>query len=163
MKAAANSSVLIALSAIGKLDLLASLFPEGILVPPAVWREVVEMGRGRPGAAEVSSAGWIQVRRIENEGMASVLRSQLDAGEAEAIVLAVESKPDVILLDERDARRVAAGLGIPFIGTVGILVEARKRGKIASLREALDALTSKAGFRLRTDVMLGALKATGEQ
>ena len=54
MKVVADASVLIGLSSIQKLDMLHERFPEGVLVPPAVWKEVVEEGGGRPGAREVA-------------------------------------------------------------------------------------------------------------
>lgn len=53
MKAVSNSSVLISLSIIGQLDLLHKRFPAGILVPAAVWHEVVESAEGRSGAKQV--------------------------------------------------------------------------------------------------------------
>jgi len=61
--AVSNSSPLIHLAAIGGSGLLREFFNE-ILVPPAVWREVVDEGRGRPGAAEVeltAQEGWLRV------------------------------------------------------------------------------------------------------
>jgi len=63
MKAVADSSVLISLSAIGQHTLLLRRFPSGILIPKAVWQEVVESGQGRSGAGEIACmkntlAGW---------------------------------------------------------------------------------------------------------
>ena len=54
MTVVANASVLISLSSIGRLTLLHERFPGGVLIPPAVWREVVEQGGERPGAREVA-------------------------------------------------------------------------------------------------------------
>jgi predicted nucleic acid-binding protein len=162
MKAVSNSSPLIAFSAIDRLDLLNSFFKDGILIPSAVWDEVVEKGGNRPGSTAISSAKWIKVIKIRNEGMAAVLRAQLDSGEAESIVLAIETKPDVLILDERDARRAAKQLGLSVIGTLGILVEAKRRGEINSLRSMIDDLNSKISFRMGKDVLLAALKAVGE-
>lgn len=56
MKVISNSSILIGLSAIGRLELLHRRFPEGVIVPGAVWQEVVETGRGRTGAKQVATA-----------------------------------------------------------------------------------------------------------
>jgi predicted nucleic acid-binding protein len=64
-----NSSPLISLSAIQRLDLLRDFFGT-VVVPPAVWREVVEEGQGRAGAAEVetaSSEGWVRVETFSND------------------------------------------------------------------------------------------------
>lgn len=57
MKAVSNSSVLIALSGIGRLELLHHRFTEGVIIPDAAWREVVETGHGRVGAKQMANAG----------------------------------------------------------------------------------------------------------
>ena len=88
MKAVADSSVLIALSSIKLLRVLSQRFPAGVLVPPAVWAEVVETGKGQPGAEAVASASWITVREVADKAFVGLLHGQLDAGEAEAIALA---------------------------------------------------------------------------
>jgi predicted nucleic acid-binding protein len=59
VKAVCNSSVLIGLSSIQRLELLSRRFDEGIWIPEAVWREVVVAGKDRPGADAVSAARWI--------------------------------------------------------------------------------------------------------
>jgi len=95
----ADTSVLISLSAIGKLGLIQDRFPGGILIPPAVWKEVVEQGKERPGAHQVATSNWIEVHDIRRQDIAKLLKQELDEGEAEAIVLADEVKAEVILLD----------------------------------------------------------------
>jgi len=85
LRAVTNSSVLIALSKIGQLSVLSQRFPDGVLLPQAVWQEVVGTGAGQPGAQEVASASWLTVRKVANESLVSLLRMELDAGEAEAI------------------------------------------------------------------------------
>ncbi len=76
-----DSSPLIHLSQIGHLNLLRELFSE-VLIPPAVYREVVLEGRGRPGSREVKEASWIRVVKIRDERLKRVLQLQLDEGEA---------------------------------------------------------------------------------
>ncbi|MFN3929969.1 MAG: DUF3368 domain-containing protein, partial [Thermoflexus sp.] len=127
MKAVANSSVLIALSTIGQLALLPRRFSAGVLVPRAVWREVVETGKGQPGSAEIASAAWLIVREVQDTSLVSLLRAELDEGEAEAIALARQEQVSVILLDEKDARRVAQRLNLQVLGTAGILIWRRSR------------------------------------
>ena len=122
MKVISSASVLIGLSSIGMLLLLRERFPEGILVPEAVWREVVDEGAERPGAREVSAANWIKVQKVKDKRMVGLLRAELDEGEAEAIALANEVGADVVLLDERDARRAAMRMGRMVLGIVGILL-----------------------------------------
>lgn len=82
MKAIANSSVLIALGTVGQLGLLSRRFPGGILVPEAVWREVVETGKGQPGSAEIACASWFTVGILiwaKRVGAIPSLKEQLDA------------------------------------------------------------------------------------
>lgn len=162
MKTVSNSSVLISLSTIGRLFLLTKRFPDGIIVPEAVWTEVVEAGSGRPGSVEVSSAKWISVRESADRSLVNLLRTELDQGEAEAIALAHEVKANVVLLDERDARNAASKLGIRVLGTVGILVWGKKAGLIESLRTEMDLLENKAKFRLRQQLRARALSEVGE-
>lgn len=162
MKAVSNSSVLISLSIIGQLDLLHHRFPDGILIPAAVWHEVVESAQGRSGAKQVAAARWIEVISIADTDLATMLKTSLDTGEAEAIVLAREQNIAIVLLDEKDARKVAKRLGLSVLGAVGVLIWARRAGIIADLRSQLDALQQQGGFRLSRALYLEALAAVGE-
>ena len=162
MNVVADSSVLIALSTIGQLTLLQKRFPGGVLIPEAVWDEVVETGEGLPGAIEIETASWITVSEIRDKRFFSLLCSELDKGEAEAIVLCIEKTADVILLDEKDARRVAQRLGLAVLGTVGMLIWAKRQRLISSLREQLDTLRTKGNFRLSHFVYEKALQSVGE-
>jgi uncharacterized protein len=162
LKAVADSSVLIALSTIGHLDLLRRRAPAGVLVPEAGWREVVETGTGQPGAAEVASASWITTCPVQDKDLVSLLRAELDEGEAEAIALCREREGQLILLDEKDARRVARRLKLPVLGTVGVLIWAKRVGFITSLREQLDLLQARGKLRLNPSVYDEALRSVGE-
>lgn len=133
MKPVSNASVLIGLSSIGMLELVHERSPEGILIPIAVQREVVDEGEGRPGAREVSEANWIEVQQVDDEKLVDLLRAELDKGEAEAIALAHQIAAKVILLDERDARIVAQRMGFRVLGTIGLLIWAKNIGKLKRL------------------------------
>lgn len=162
MKAVANSSVLIALSGISQFSLLKQRFAEGILIPNAVWHEVVETGGSRPGVMEIQAAAWIRRRTVKDQDYVRLLCAELDAGEAEAIALARQEQADVVLLDEKEARRVARRLGMHVLGTVGLLIWAKREGLIPSLREELQALQEKGGFRLSQELCIAALRDVGE-
>jgi len=162
LRAVTNSSVLIALSKIGQPLLLSQRFPDKVLLPQAVWQEVVGTGAGQPGAKEVASASWLTVRKVANEPLVSLLRMELDAGEAEAIALFSEEPVEAILLDEKNARRVARQMGLPMLGTVGILIWAKQTGLIPILKEQLDALQTQGQFRLSQLVYQEALNRVGE-
>jgi predicted nucleic acid-binding protein len=61
----ADSSCLIGLSKIGRLEILHDLFG-AVLIPQKVYQEVVVSGKGRPGAEEVNNASWIETRAVQN-------------------------------------------------------------------------------------------------
>jgi len=162
VKPVTNSSVLIALSAIDRLDLLSRRFPDGVLIPRAVWREVVETGQGRPGAAAVQAAQWITVCDTLPSSTLDLLRSELDDGEAEAIALALQEQCTLVLVDESEARRAASQLGLSVLGTVGILIWGRRAALLPCLRSALDELVGRGQFHLGSDVYSRALRAADE-
>jgi uncharacterized protein len=162
LKVISNASVLIALSSIGMLSLLRERFPESIVVPEAVWREVVDEGAERPGASEVSKANWIEVHKVNDKGMVGLLRAELDEGEAESIALAHEVSADVVLLDERDARQAAIRMGLKVLGTVGILLWGKQAGKLMNLRELLDALRFQGKFRISQRLYERVILEAGE-
>ncbi len=149
MRAISNSSILIALSSIGQLSILTQRFPDGILIPQAVWHEVVETGSGRAGAMEVAAGlnVWLSVQEVENKPLISVLQQDLDDGEAEAIALFCEQPLEALLLDEKKARQVARRMALPVLGTLGLLIWAKRQGVVANLQEQLDALQNVAKFR----------------
>jgi predicted nucleic acid-binding protein len=95
-----------------------SIFNE-ILVPPAVAREI---------AASVPPQPWISERELTQPLAPQVLQASLGPGESEAISLALELGARWVILDERSARRVAEALGLPVVGTLGILLAAKRRG-----------------------------------
>lgn len=159
-----DSSTLIHLAMLGRLGLLREFFG-AVVIPPAVWKEVVEEGHGRAGANEVDQAGrsgWLTVVRPNNEALVRLLKRELDEGEAEAIALALEQQADLVLLDESDARRIASVYGLPHTGIVGLLIRARAEGRIASLREELNRLRLDAGFWISEQVYQRALASVGE-
>jgi predicted nucleic acid-binding protein len=160
MNIVADSSVLIALSTLGELELLKELFGE-VFIPKAVWREVVEDGMGQTGAEEVRAARkWLKVKDTKQEALKMVLNTFLDEGEAEAIALALEFDA-LVLLDEKDARKFAELTGINVLGTVGILILAKRQNIVKSLRKKLEELEM-AGFRLSSEIHEKALESVGE-
>src|SRR5208283_5132227 len=116
-----NSSPLIALSGIDQLHILKELWHE-VVIPEAVYREVVTNGIGKPGADKAAAAcsDWIKVVSVIN-------RSE---GEAGVIALGQEIKANLLLLDNREPRMFAKAVGLPVIGTVGIIKLAWQKGFI---------------------------------
>ncbi|MCL1466120.1 hypothetical protein [Argonema galeatum] len=81
------------LSAIGKLHLLQQIHGE-IIISSAVFEELTQWGDSIPGAKEVKTSNWIQVKPINNMGLVQTLKNQLDEGESSAIALALELNAD---------------------------------------------------------------------
>lgn len=156
-----DTSPLVNLAAIGKLDLLHQLYGK-ILVPDAVYRETVHVGAGEPGAYEVAIFEWIERQVVTNRAVVTALELELDSGEAEAIALALEVGADLVLIDERKGRFVAGRMGVQFVGLLGILIEAKQRGLLPAVRPVLDDLKQNAGFWIRDQLYQHILQLTGE-
>lgn len=156
LKVVCNSSPLIHLAKIKMLEILGFFFGE-ILVPEVVYRECVGEGGEREDAKEIEKARWIRVVNIQDEELKIALNVVLDEGESESIVLALEQSADLILLDDYEAREFARTYGLNITGTVGILMKAKKEGKITSLKEELERLRE-SGFWLSNDLYAQVLQ-----
>lgn len=146
-----NSSPLIALARIGRLNLLAGLY-ERILIPAEVHHEVTVAGRGLPGAEEVREASWIEVMALHGPAEPSLEQAckVLGAGERGAILLAKSLAADLVLLDEWKARRTAQGAALSVAGCLGVLEAGARRRLVPDLRAAyLDLLRQGIRFDLR--------------
>ena len=144
-----DTSVINYLAAVEQTELLHIQFGK-IYVPPAVWREL-HARPNLPGIAPAGLAqksGWLVVQEPKPGQMLNQLRADLDLGEAEAIALAYELKPAIVLLDESDGRREARSLGLTIIGTIGILAAARQAGHLKKLKPLLHRLMHDHRFRL---------------
>jgi len=162
--AVSDSSPLIHLAKIEALELISRLYSR-ILIPPAVWREVVEESDGRPGAVEMEkavAAGWMVKQAAKNETLVVALRQTLDNGEAEAVALATELHPESVLLDDKLARQMARRLGVVVTGTIGVLLRAKQLGLIVELRPLIARLQSEGGYYIDPGLIEKALLAAGE-
>lgn len=156
-----NSTPLIHLAKIGQLHLLPELFGT-LLIPNAVYTECVLDGRGYEESTQIAQARWLQVVPVVNQTLLTLLNSELDKGEAEAIVLALEQSADRLLLDDAEGRNKARLYGLPCTGTLGILLRAQKLNKLnASFRATLDALQA-SGFWLDQPLYQRLIQEAGE-
>ena len=146
-----NASPLIALNQLGLLDALAPLFAH-LIIPPAVAREI---------APSVTRPPWIAQRSLARPVAPRLVQAGLGPGETEAISLALELGTYAIALDERSARRLAASLGLPIVGTIGLLLAAKDHGLIPALRPAVEVLVG-LGFYVAPRVIAEALADAGE-
>ena len=154
-----NTSPILNLAIIGRLDLLRRQFGE-ILIPQAVFEEL-RTDENLPGSQSMREAvrkGWIRVQTVIGQPLVQVLRRELDKGEAEAIALASELQAERILLDEREGRRVAKSLRMKVTGLLGVGLRARYDGEISSVSEMIEELRVKAGFRIDAKLVADVLK-----
>ena len=145
-----------------RLDLLHILraLTGGVIVPPAV---VDELGEGRAlgvNLPDLSTLGWVTVRRPVSE-VAVPLVTNLGPGEAEALMLALELREAVVVLDDALARRVAETLGLNLTGTLGLLLDAKRAGLIPAVGPLLDQLEA-LRFRVAPHTRTAVLKLAGE-
>jgi len=110
---------------------------------------------------EVEAADWIQVVNIHDRTATELLRERLDQGESEAIVLTIELEANLLLMDEARGRRVAQAQGLNQIGTVGILVLAKRKKLITAVTPLLDNLVA-SGFRMGEQLYHAAQELANE-
>jgi len=158
--AVVDSTPIIALALVGRLDLLQQLYGQ-IVIPPAVQREVLAGGPGAAGRTELDQATWIRVAPLQDARRAEML-SDLDLGEAEVIALAQELDADVVIIDERLARRHTKRLGLALTGTLGVLLRAKRTGLISSIAPLIEQLLQ-GGIHLGDSVIKEALRLAGER
>jgi len=156
-RAVINAGPLVALSLVGRLDLLQALFSE-FWIPSAVYREVAVDGLGRPGADPLSAAEW-RGRVSAAPEPDPLLVAELDRGEAEVIALCLDKQPCLAVIDEKRGRRIASRVyGLPVKGTAGLLVEAHRQGLLDEVPGMLHALRG-AGYYLSDAVVAAACRA----
>ncbi|MFZ5919219.1 MAG: DUF3368 domain-containing protein [Chloroflexota bacterium] len=141
-----DTSPLIFLSKLGYLDLLRKS-ADVVYVPRAVLDEIQIKPDDATQAIEEARRSWLSVQAVGNQSAVEILLADLDRGEAEAIVLAREIGADRLVMDDLDARRFARRVGLEVIGTMGLLLAARLRGEIRSVREEIEQLREY-GFRV---------------
>jgi predicted nucleic acid-binding protein len=90
------------------------------------------------------------------------LSSKLDTGEKEVIALAIEINERKVLLDEKEARRVAQEFGLQIIGTIGILLLAKNKQVIPKIAPLLDSMIDVAQYWVSQSLYQQVLKQAGE-
>jgi hypothetical protein len=154
-----NTTPIIALSLIGELDLLRSLYDQ-VVVPSAVEAEVLAGGRGGVGSSELREASWLRVASLQDPRRAELL-VDLDRGEAEVLALAQELHADLVIIDERLARLHAKRLGLTLTGTLGVLLRAKQLGYVKAIAPLIGRLRQ-AGIHL-SDVVVTEVLALADE
>lgn len=144
---------------IGDLALLRLLFEE-IVVPKEVYAEICEI---QSQAEILSKQDWIKSVTISDSALKAKLLKDLDKGEAEAIVLAIELRADYLLMDETKGRAVAESYEIKVIGILGVLLQAKEKGLISEVKSHLQKLVNEAGFWLNPQLIEKVLELANEK
>ena len=120
-----DTSCLISLTNINRLDLLQKTYNE-IIVTPEVAKEY-----GTPLPI------WIKVMPVKNRARISEIHKNLDLGESSAIALAYETENPILVIDETKARKYARSHGFEVTGTIGVITRAYDKGYIENPDEVI--------------------------
>lgn len=152
----ANTTPLIALANIDRLELLHELYGT-IIVPQAVVDEIIS----EPAKQRVRSATWIKVEAIQDSSQKDIFRARLHAGEVEVMILAREQNADLVIMDDNAAKKTAKFLGLNVTGTLGILLKAKKEGYLEMVEPIMNELIVD-GLFISDTVKGYVLKEAGE-
>lgn len=154
-----NTTPIISLLKLNRLEIFQQLYGQ-INIPFAVFNEI-EAGKTKGFYKDLSKINWINIIDIQDKQAVKYFLD-LDAGEAEAIVLATELNADLIILDEKLGRFHAKHADLKVTGTIGILLKAKTLGLIKELKPLLNELTEKDVWiteKLKSEI----LKKVGEE
>ncbi|MBP9164636.1 MAG: DUF3368 domain-containing protein [Leptospiraceae bacterium] len=140
-----DTSPIINLAVIGRLDILPKLFGT-VVIPKEVFEEITANGKDEPGSEEIRNANWISVQESQNKELIHTLQEVLDQGESSAIALAIELNADYLLIDESLGREYAKEYNVHVMGLIGVLFEAKKQGIVLEVMPIVDSLMNEAGF-----------------
>lgn len=158
-KVVVNSTPLIILCGIGRLDILRMVYQE-ISIPTAVFRKVT--AKDDSACAQLKTSGeWICVEEIKDHSEKKMYKAKLHDGEVEVMILAQEQKADLVILDDNAAKKTAKYLGLPVTGTLGVLIKAKRMGIIESVKPLITELR-KNGFYVSGTVERMVLEQAGE-
>lgn len=152
----ADTSPLLNLALIGRLDLLREQF-DGVTAPEQVWDELAAGEDGLDDLRALRDEGVLELVPVEESSLFVELRHELDRGEAATLAYAIDADADLVLLDERDARRVARRHDRSVTGVLGLLLRAAERDRI-DLRDELDRLRAE-GFWISDELYHDVLDA----
>jgi predicted nucleic acid-binding protein len=159
MSIVSDAGPILSFARANRLDLLRQVVGS-LVIPDAVYEDIVVQGAGKSGSSEVQEASWISRGSVKDRSFVDQLPTRLHLGEREAIALAKE-RGTALLVDEREARRAARALGIPVVGSLRVLKEAKARGLFEQIKPLLDELIS-AGIYISDTLYQAFLHDVGE-
>lgn len=129
-------------------------------VPSAVTAELEEGMRVGVNLPDLAALPWVTMRSVRDRTLLPLVTS-LGSGEKEVLGLGLETPDHLLVLDDRAARRYAIAVGLEVTGTVGLLLLAKERALVDSVRPALDRL-QRLRFRLSATTYRWVLDLAGE-
>jgi predicted nucleic acid-binding protein len=160
IKIVSDAGPLLSFARAHRFDLLQAVVGE-LIIPEAVYDEIVIQGAGRPGAEEVRQSAWITRQHVQDRSFLERLPATLHLGEREALALA-RALNGVLLVDEHAVRQEAHRLGITYMGSLRVLTEAKARGLIPAIKPVLDELIA-TGTYLSDTLYQEFLSEVGEE
>jgi uncharacterized protein len=161
MTIASNTSPISNLAKIGQLNLMQQIYGK-ILIPTAVYEELMDERAGETVITAVQSATWLEIKPVQNQELVNELRNRVNVGEAEAIALAVEVEASRLIIDERLGRQAATDLGLRITGILGVLLIAKRQNSITAVKPIMDDLRTQASFRISSQLYTDVLNAADE-
>jgi len=149
-KVISDTSCLIVLSRIGRLNLLKDMYGE-------IW--IPEKGGEEFGEPLKT---WIRIKKVRNRKAVRILELHLDPGESEVIALGLETEDPLLILDDNKARNSAKNLRLKITGTLGIILKAKKKKIITSVSEIIEDLVRE-NSRISDEVKRELLKLAKEK
>lgn len=138
-KVVVNSTPLIALYRIGKLDLLKEIYGR-VIIPYAVYEEVILESSTKESNDFIQESGFIDIMKIKNEEAKRLFVTSLHKGEVEVMILAKEIESDLCIIDDLLARRYAKYYDLNITGTIGVVLKAKEQGIISRVKPIMDEL-----------------------
>ena len=152
MRVVSNASPLIACERLGLTHVYATLFGE-VHIPSAVRQEVF---------ATEALPTWVREQPLSQPMAGQLLQGRLGAGEREALALALEEQANLVLMDELAGRRIATSVGLRIMGTLGVLLLAKRQQLISAVKPLIDQLLA-VGFYADDELVQQVLEAAGER
>jgi predicted nucleic acid-binding protein len=144
-----DTSCLILLEKIGELHLLKKLFGK-ICITEEIAKEFNQ-----------ALPDWFEISNPKNKTYQIMLEATLDKGEASAIAFAIEQEDCLLILDDLKGRKYAEHLGLKITGTLGVLLDAKVSGHLASVKSCIDKM-KQTDFRLTQELERQVLEKSGE-
>lgn len=160
MKVVSDASPVILFARAGFLPLLEGLFGE-ILVSEEVYQEMT--APTKPGTEEIREAKSIKRKRLKNPNQLLAFKSYgVSQADTTVIGLAREQEADLVIIDDKRLRRLAKEMGLPVVGSGGILLQAKRKGIITEVKDKLDLIIGY-GARIAEPLYHQILKSAGEE